>query len=174
MDAVFWVYIVLGILMLMGGRRFFWVFIGAMGFIAGVTYGQEIFGLESLKVLLIAASILGVAGIVIALFMQGIAFGIAGFLAGSYVGFSLLPLIGTFSPEMTWLIALGGGVAGVVLTMVLIDWMLIFLSSVTGAAIIVHFLSPETWVRPTIWIALSVAGIVIQTIFFIRKKKEED
>ncbi len=174
MDIVFWVYIVLGIMMLVGGRRFFWVFVGAMGFVAGFTYGKEIFGLESVQTLLIAASILGVIGIVISLFMQGVAIGIAGFLAGSYVTFSLLPVFGQFSPELTWLIALIGGVVGVVFSILLIDWMLIFLSSLAGAAIIVQYIPPESWVKPAIWIVLAVAGIVIQTILFLRKEKKED
>lgn len=173
MDTAFWVYIVLGILMLVGGRRFFWVFVGAMGFVAGFTYGKEIFGLEY-ETLLIAASILCVIGIVIALFLQGLAIGIAGFLAGSYVTFSLLPVFGEFSLEFTWLIVLIGGVVGLVLSILIIDWMRIFLSSVTGAAIIVHHISPDSWVKPVIWIVLSVAGIVIQTILFLRKKKKED
>ncbi len=172
MDAAFWVYIVLGILMLVGGRRFFWVFVGAMGFVSGFTYGKEIFGLEYVQTLLIAASILGVIGIVIALFMQGIAIGIAGFLAGSYVTFSLLPVFGKFSLELTWLIVLIGGIVGLVLSILLINWMLIFLSSVTGAAIIAHYIPPDSWVKPAIWIVLSVAGIVIQTILFLRKEKK--
>ncbi len=174
MDTAFWVYIVLGILMLVGGRRFFWVFVGAMGFVAGFTCGKEIFGLEYVQTLLIAASILCVIGIVIALFLQGLAIGIAGFLAGSYVTFSLLPVFGEFSLELTWLIVLIGGVAGLVLSILIIDWMRIFLSSVTGAAIIVHHISPDSWVKPAIWMVLSVAGIIIQTILFLRKEKKED
>lgn len=174
MDTVFWIYMVLGILMLVGGRRLFWVFVGAMGFVAGFTYGQEIFGLESMQTLLIAASVLGIIGIVIALFMQGVAIGITGFLAGSYVTFSLLPLIGEFSPELTWLIALIGGVVGIVLSILLIDWMLILLSSVTGAAVIVQYIPPQSWTKATIWIVLAVTGIVIQTVLFMRTKKEED
>lgn len=172
MDVVFWVHIALGVLMLFGGRRFFWVFVGSVGFIAGFTSGREIFGLESLQTLLIAASILGFIGIVIALFMQSIAIGITGFLAGSYVTFSLLPILGDFSPEITWLSVLVGGVLGVVLSILLIDWMLIFLSSVTGAAIILQYVSPESWTKPVIWTALALAGIIIQTIFFLRKAKK--
>lgn len=174
MDAAFWAYIVLGILMLIAGRRFFWFFVGATGFVAGFTCGKEIFGLESLQTLFIAASILGIIGIVFALFMQGIAIGIAGFLAGSYVTFSLLPSFGEFSPELTWFIVLIGGVVGVVFSILVVNWMLIFLSSVTGAAIIVHYISPESWVKPAIWMMLSVAGIIIQTILFLRKKEEAD
>jgi len=171
MDAAFWAYIVLGILMLVWGRRFFWVFVGAMGFVAGFTYGKDIFGLEYVQTLLIAASILCVIGIVIALFMQSIAIGIVGFLAGSYITYSLLPVFGEFSLEVTWLIVLIGGIVGVVLSILIIDWMLILLSSLAGAAIIVHHIFPNSWVKPVICIVLSVAGIVIQTILFLRKEK---
>ncbi|MEA1970560.1 MAG: hypothetical protein U9N37_02945, partial [Thermodesulfobacteriota bacterium] len=74
-----------GIFLLVGGRKFFWFFVGAIGFITGLTFADQILAIDSPVIILVAGIILGIIGIFIAVFMQGFAIFAGGFLAGSYI-----------------------------------------------------------------------------------------
>src|SRR2546425_11407672 len=77
--------ILVGALLLLFGRRLFWLFVAAMGFIVGTTIATEWFGRGSAEMYLAIALVLGIVGAVISLFLQRLAVGTAGFFAGGYV-----------------------------------------------------------------------------------------
>jgi hypothetical protein len=95
----------------------------------------------------------GLIGAVLALLLQRVGFALAGFYAGGYIA---LLVVERFAPgtigTATFLL---GGVIGAILAAVLMDWAIVVLSCLVGAALIVPVLGLEP-----LWSALAYAGLV--------------
>ncbi len=166
-----WVYVVTGILMLVGGRKFFWFFVGAIGFITGFTLADHVLGIESFITSLSVAIIVGAIGVVIAVFLQGFAIFVGGFLAGAYIAYTIVTSFGLVSQEIFWIAYIGGEIVGALLLFLLFDWTLIILSSVAGGSIITDAFTLEPRLETAIVIVLALLGIFIQAKIFLREKK---
>lgn len=164
------IHIVAGIFLLAGGRKFFWFFVGAIGFITGLTFADQILTINSPAITLAAGIILGIIGIFIAVFMQRFAIFVAGFLAGSYIAYMAVTSFGLIPQGVFWITYIAGGIAGAVLLFFLFDWVLIALSSIIGALIIINAFTLDPGIEMAIVIVLTLSGIVIQTKFFSRGK----
>ncbi|MEA3187182.1 MAG: hypothetical protein QOD99_1012 [Chthoniobacter sp.] len=154
--------ILVGCVLLTFGRKLFWLFVGAVGFGAGIEAGTYLLAGQSQSTILIAALVLGLIGIVIALFLQKLAVAIAGFAAGAYLAFSLVQMAGEVPGHSLWVAGVIGGIVGVVLMLMLFEWTLIVLSALFGASMIVervHFHAPIATIA---LIGLSIVGIVFQ------------
>jgi len=153
--------ILVGALLLLFGRRLFWLFVAAMGFIVGTTLANEWFGNESAGVFLVIALVLGILGAIVSLFLQRLVVGIAGFFAGGYVLHTLA--VGWGFAMSAWIPFLIGGVLGAILLMVVFDWALIALSAMTGATLIIENVHPQGVGSGLLFIALLVLGVIVQT-----------
>jgi hypothetical protein len=102
-------------------------------------------------------------GVVVAIFVQTAAIGIAGFLVGGYVVVWLLQQFGFDLSQWGWIIFIIGGILGVILALYLFDTALIILSSLTGASLIVQVTNFSPLVTILLFIILVVIGLVIQT-----------
>ena len=69
----------LGVAVLFFGRRLFWIFVGIAGFLFGMEFGPKVVTGASQEVVLVAAIVTGLIGVVIAVFAQKLAFAMAGF-----------------------------------------------------------------------------------------------
>ena len=67
-----------GVALLTTGRKLYWLFVGVVGFVAGISLSRLLFKSETQWVLLAIALVAGVLGAVLALFLQGLAVGAAG------------------------------------------------------------------------------------------------
>ncbi len=158
--------LVIGILLLTLGRRLFWLFVGAAGFLVGVELARHSlvthYGWEPLVVGLAA----GVLGALLAIFLQRIAVAVAGFVGGGYALMGLLGLSHWRHPAdlPAWMAFIVGGVIGLVLVTMLFDWALIILSSLVGSSMIVHAhavqIAPHS--MPLVFLVLAVVGIIVQ------------
>ena len=164
---------VIGMVVLAFGRRLFWLFVGCLGFAVGFHYAPLVWQVQSNLFLLILATITGIIGAVLALFFQKIAIGLAGFAGGGYIALNLLNLLGIRLEQIIWLPYLVGGIIGALLLFFIFDWALIFVSSLTGATMVVEStnLSPE--VELIVYFALFIAGIVIQTVLYRKTTLEQ-
>jgi len=152
--------IVSGLLLLFLGRRLFWLFVGLLGFISGMTVAARLFSDQPGWLLLVIALGCGLIGIYLALFLQQLAIAIAGFLAGAFFATTLMEAVSwSVAPLIPALI---GGVIGAILLLVLFDWALIFLSSVTGAILIARSLTLEQPFAVIAFFVLLLVGIVFQ------------
>ncbi|MBN2538751.1 MAG: hypothetical protein JXB09_01740 [Deltaproteobacteria bacterium] len=158
-------YVAAGILLLAGGRKLFWFFVGVVGFITGLTFADHILTINSPAITLAAGIILGIIGIFIAVFMQSFAIFVAGFLAGSYIAYMVITSFGLIPEAVFWITYIAGGIAGAILLFFLFDWVLIALSSIVGALLITEAFSLAPGIEAAIVIALTLAGIFIQTKF---------
>ena len=138
--------ILAGLLLLFLGRRLFWLFVGVIGFVAGMTFGTQFFAGQPEWVVLVVAILSGLIGIFLAFFLQRIAVAVAGFLAGALLATNFLSGISLSVPPLFPMII--GGIIGAILLSLVFDWALIFLSSATGAALIVQSVHPRI-LRPT-------------------------
>ena len=153
--------IILGGALLIAGRKLFWLFVGAAGFVAGLQLATQFWqGPELLAI--VVGLVVGVIFALIAIFLQGVAIGVAGFLAGGYVLTALAGIIGLNQGAFSWLIYLAGGIIGVLLVIFLFDWALITLSSLAGASLVTQALPLTTGLAGVVFLALVIVGIVIQ------------
>jgi hypothetical protein len=158
---------ILGAALLLAGRKLFWLFVAAAGFITGFQVASQYFqGVEAWAV--IVGLVVGAIFAILAIFLQTIAIGIAGFLAG---GFVLQTIAGSLGLNIApWLIYLIGGIIGVILISFLFDWAIITLSSLAGASLVVAaFQLPRAGL---IFLILFLAGVIIQgTIYRYEERR---
>src|SRR5713101_4691010 len=125
-----------GVCSLFLGRRLFWLFVGVVGFAAGVEIAAEMFKGTPEIVVLGLALLLGVAGAALAMALEKLMIGVVGFVAGSYLGIAVLTALTPYPGRNIWLAVLVGGFVGAMLLVSLFDWALIVLSSLVGAGLI--------------------------------------
>jgi hypothetical protein len=155
--------ILVGIAVLIAGRKLFWLFVGVVGFAVGLSLAFQLLTDQPTWLILVAALILGIVGAVVAIFVQTAAIGVAGFLVGGYVVLWLLQQLGLDVSQWGWIVFIIGGILGVILALLLFDAALIILSSLTGASLIVQVTNLSPLVMTLLFIVLVVIGIVIQT-----------
>jgi hypothetical protein len=154
--------ILVGFGMLLFGRKLFWVFVAGVGFIIAATWASGAFARESDFLILFIALVAGFIGALIAMFIRWLAIGLAGFLGGGYLVFSLLALFGMDLGRASWIFYVIGGVIGAILFTAFFDWTLIILSSLSGAVILTQsFAIPRPMGIISIVILFTV-GIVVQ------------
>jgi len=160
---------ILGGILLLFGRRLFWLFVGALGFVAGVEGGRQFLHGMPHATILIGAIVLGLIGIGLAIFLQKFAIGLAGFVAGSYLALSVLNATAGRTYQFAWVIILVAGLIGLVLMLGIFEWALIGLSSLLGADLLVHsvhLLARYSWIALA---ALTILGVLVQAGFRIRR-----
>ena len=157
-----------GVVLLVLGWKLFWLFVGVVGFAAGLQAAQLYFGPQPFWVLWAVGLVCGIIGAVLALFFQKLAIGIGGFVAGSTIVIHLTLMMG-YQPGA--LVTLVGGVAGAVALYLLFDWALIILSSVAGATFIIEALGRHASYAPVLSAVLIAAGIIFQSRLLIVSRK---
>ena len=154
----------IGIIILLFGRKLFWLCVAAVGFAAGVEIAPHLVHEPSPLLALTVALFLGLIGALLALFLQKIAIAVLGFLAGGKLAGAIAAAFLVQYAQYSTLIFLGGGVVGTILLLVLFDWALIVLSSLIGAHLIVFqgaiTLPPSG--STIVFIGLTIIGILVQ------------
>jgi hypothetical protein len=157
--------ILAGLALLTLGRRLFWLFVGLVGFAAGIVLATQFVQGPDWMVLVIALAA-GLVGVLFALVLQQAAVALAGFIAGGYVVMSVLNGLGWVANgphwALYWTLVIVGGIASAALVLALFEWALIILSSLTGAILIVQTIHPGTLLAAILTAVLFIVGIVIQ------------
>ena len=160
----------LGAVILLFGRKLFWLCLAALGFAAGVELAPSIMVQPSPLLQLSFALVLGFLGALLALLLQKVAVGLFGFAAGARLA---LEFSNRFSEHSAyyWLIVLAGGIVGAILLLALFDWALIVASALLGA----HLISSVITLPPTgtliLFGALAVFGVIAQAAIFRRGRR---
>ncbi len=160
----------LGILLLLFGRRAFWIFVAVVGFIAGLTFATMFIHGQPELVILLIAIVAGFIGAILAIMLEWLAILIGGFLAGGYLATSLAVSLGMTIASGNWVIYIVGGIIGLILVVALFDWAIIILSVLLGTEIIMTFLrssvSAYYWL---VFLGLVVVGLVVQAGIWHRR-----
>jgi len=159
----------IGVLLLLFGRKLFWLFVGVVGFLSGVQIASQLFSADSRIEVLAVALALGVLGAILAIFVQHLVVILAGFLAGGHLAISVLTLYEWNGGQYVWWFALLGGILGGILALMLLDWALIIFSSLIGASLVSQALSLDQAWTVLFSIVLAGAGILIQSRLLERR-----
>jgi len=168
---LFIINLILGIGLLVAGRKLFWLFVAAAGFFAGVELSTRFFdGPEGLSI--VVGIVVGILFALLAMTLKSIAISIAGFFLG---GAAFLALAGSLGIEQgEFIIYIAGGIIGVIFLNVFFDWALIGISSFAGASMLVQTLALEMPISSLAFIVLLIAGIAIQFADKNRGKRVDD
>ena len=165
------VLIIGGALLLLMGRKLFWLSVAVIGFIVGAELAARLFPGQTQMVKLIVEIGLGLLGALLAIFVQELAIGIAGFLLGGELGILLGRALSFYDPHYWWLYFIVAGIVGAILMVSFFDWGLILLSSLAGARLIMdavpHINHTE---RAAGFVVLAIVGIVAQASLHQRRK----
>lgn len=155
-----WLNILVGATLLIFGRRIFWLFVAGVGFLVGTTLATEWLGDHSEMATVLIALGIGVVGAILAVFLQRLVVGVAGFLSGGYLLYTLA--FELKYEAFAWIAFLLGGVIGAILVMALFDWALILLSALTGATVIVQNVPLDSLMAALLFVVLLGFGVVVQ------------
>jgi hypothetical protein len=181
-----------GVAILLLGRPLFWVFVAALGAVAGGQIALAWCAGHPHAVWIEVGAVAGggLAGALLAILLQPVAAALAGFAVGGLLAqdfvlhwhFAFLTTANGMPayhwqgyPADAWVPFLVGGAIGAVLTLLLFNWALIVLSSLYGASLIVkNFPWPGTWREHDgtlyFYVALVAVGIAVQAVLLHRKK----
>jgi hypothetical protein len=159
--AGWWVTVLVGLAVLLFGRRLFWLFVGAAGFAMGLHVARAVLTDRPEWFLVAAALVLGIVGAVLAIAFQWLAVGLGGFAAGVYGCLAAAEALGI---DGAWLsmAAFAAGIVMAVLVLWLWDPVLIVLSAMVGASLLAPLISVPPAVRIWVFVTLLAVGIVVQ------------
>ncbi len=160
--------VIAGVALLLFGRRLFWLFVAGVGFVVGAKLATDLLTGQPQWVILAIALGVGLIGALISVFLQRLVVGIAGFLAGGYVFYTLA--FDLNYEKYAWIALVVGGVLGVFMATTLLNWALVILSSLFGAAVIVQNAQLKQSVAPWVFVVLFAFGVIVQTKHSTRKK----
>jgi hypothetical protein len=161
-----------GLAVLLFGRKLFWLFVAVAGFILGVTFAPSLLPNQPEWVVLVIALGLGLVGAILAIVIQEIAVAIAGFIFGGYTLLTLLATLGVATGQWNWVIFIIGGVIGAVLVLMLFDPALIILSALVGANLITNIFMPAPPLNLVLFIVLFIVGAIFQAGLLRREPPE--
>ena len=162
--------LIAGILLLLLGRRIFWIYVGAVGFVVGFNVAKSYFPSGSDTLVLGAAAALGVLGIVLSIFFQKVAISSSGFLAGAYIAREVCFRLNLLPSDQLWIALVAGGVIGVLLALWIFDWAMIVLSSLLGSILVMNALPVSETVRLAGFLGLALFGVMLQAGVLKEKK----
>jgi Domain of unknown function (DUF4203) len=153
--------VLLGLIVLIYGRRLFWLFVAIAGFLAGMEFTRAFFDNQPYWVMLLGGVSAGMIGSMLAVFVERIAFALAGFYAGAYLGLSIYHYLGFMGKGVSFILI--GGLIGAIFSGLLMNWAIILLSSLVGAAAISSQLELDQTFRPIVFAAFVIIGAYTQS-----------
>ena len=159
--------VLLGLLLLVLGRRLYWLFVAGIGFLYGLELAPRLMPGQSETVIVIVALGLALVGALLAVLATKVVLGMIGFVAGGGIAVLLLGNVMIDRGVVALAVYLIAGVIGAVLLLVLFDWTLIVLSSLAGASLIVMSAERLLEIPPiagtVLVLVLAAVGALIQT-----------
>src|SRR5512146_133518 len=111
--------LVIGAILLVAGRKLFWLLVAGIGFVIGAMLATRFFNGNELTMIL-AGLVLGAIFALLAIFLESVAIGIAGFLGGGYILLSIAGMLGLDRGGLwSWVIFAIGGIIGIILVALL-------------------------------------------------------
>jgi len=152
--------IIIGLILLLFGRKLFWLFIAFSGFMLGAGFSEMIIlSYPQWEQLVIALGV-GLVCALMAILAQKVAFVLAGCLAGLYMVMLGAQSLG--ASDVSSVLYIIGGIAGGLAVYIFIDWAIIILSAMVGAGLIAGVLQLSMALSVFVFAFLSIVGALIQ------------
>jgi hypothetical protein len=162
--------VLLGVILLLFGRKLFWLGIAVLGFYIGLS-AAEAFGITGEGFSGIAVGVIaGLLGVFLLYFLQKIALSVFGFCAGVYLTFMLMHQLRF---DVTWAWLLGGGLTGLIIASVFFHTALIIVTSLFGAYCIVREIPASSGYHMPIFVLLAMIGMFVQNAMRKQQGKRE-
>jgi hypothetical protein len=163
--------VIVGTVILLFGRKLFWLFVAALGFAVGIEIAAYFMRDPPLWMTLVISLGLGILGALLAIMLQKLAIAVAGFVAGGRLASVLLAAFFVDYSHYRGITFVIGGILGALLLLALFDWVLILLSSVEGAHLIGNgIVLPQTGAA-IMFCALVVIGVIVQGSMLRRSRR---
>lgn len=152
--------VIAGVVLLLAGRKLFWLFVGLIGAYVGFEGARLFMADQPQWLVFLVAVAAGLIGAIVAMLFERVAFALAGFYAGAYLA---LLAAERFVPGVfgTWAFIVGGAL-GAIGAALIMDWAIIVLSSMVGAALVVSSLGLGDLGSLLVYAGLVAIGIVVQ------------
>jgi hypothetical protein len=157
-----WLPILLGVVLLLVGRRLFWLLIATLGFLVAFTLVERLAPEMSKPLHWVLAVAAGVVGALLAVFAQQLAVGAGGLLFGAYATVWLLQHYGVVLGNWEWVAVLLGGILAAVLALLIFDTALVVLSSILGASLLVGATRLQDGPAVVVFAVLLIVGVAVQ------------
>lgn len=158
--------ILVGLVLLLYGRRLYWAFVAGVGFLTGLALGPHLLPGRPEWMILVVALVLALVGAVFAVVAKKVMIAVIGFFAGGGIGLLLLRQHGIAGDVPAWIVYVLAGIVGLVLMRIVFEAALILLSSLAGAGLIVAGVERFVTLSPELAFLLIVVaalvGIVMQ------------
>jgi hypothetical protein len=158
--------VLVGLVLVLFGRKLFWLFVGVVGFLAGMRFGAQLVTGQPQIVMLAIALGVGLLAAVLAIVLQRVAVALAGGLAGGMLAMQIAVALGVNAESTGWIFFVIGAVLAAILVSLVFDWALIILSALIGASIISDLLPFDPFARLISTIALFMLGAIVQSRLF--------
>jgi len=168
-EAAIAISVVLGIILLLFGRPLYWAFVAIAGFFVGMALANHWLADQQPWIRILVAVAAGIVGAVLGIFVQRLAFAIGGFFAGGYLALAVTQQMNIAGDPQIWMVV--GGILGAIIAALIMDWAIIVLSSLVGAAAIVNPFQAklDAQILPAAFLILAVIGIVFQGWWMTRR-----
>ena len=117
--------VVIGVAILLFGRKLFWLFVAALGFAMGLEIAAYFMREPPVWMTLLVALVLGVLGALLAILLQKLAIAVAGFIAGGRIAWALAAAFWVEHAHYRGITFVIGGILCALLLLALFDWVLI-------------------------------------------------
>jgi hypothetical protein len=155
--------IIIGVTLLVFGRKLFWLFIGIAGFLLGMEITGLYFGGQPHWLHLVIAIGMGCLGALLAVLAQRLAFTLGGFFAGVFLAFKAGHFMGLpGNGPLMLLMLIGTGVICAVVATLIMDDAITVLACLVGAGAIVEELHLGFALDFLVFLILVGAGYLIQ------------
>jgi len=153
--------VILGLIVLVYGRRLFWLSVIISGFLLGMELTNIFFTGHPYWVKMLGGLAAGLIGAVIAVFIERIAFALVGLYAGAYLAIGMAHGFGLMNKDI--FLGIIGALAGAIISGLLMDWAIIVLSSLVGSGAIISQLELDHIIRILVFFVLFTIGCFTQT-----------
>ena len=152
----------LGVLLLVFGRRLFWLAVAALGFGLGMALAHAVLG-DRGAAAWITGLVLGLAGALLAVFVQRMAVILAGGLLGALAATLLLERYGAVATGVEAGVVVAGAIVGGALALGIFGLALRVVTSAVGAALVTRSLDLVPEWAAVLFAGLWIAGFVAQS-----------
>ncbi|HEX2465454.1 MAG TPA: DUF4203 domain-containing protein [Thermoanaerobaculia bacterium] len=160
--ADLWAPLLLGVVLLLAGRRLFWLLVATLGFLFAFTLVQRLSPEMSQPLHWVLAIVAGLIGALLAIFAQKFAVGAGGMLFGAYATLWILEEYGVDLGNWELVALLAGAIVAGVLALLILETALVVLSSILGASLVAGATRLDGLPVVILFAVLLIVGISVQ------------